>query len=490
MVGPIMMDDDSDDDSDTDTDNESNFFEPGSPALSPGHKRAQHEAWLPFAQFLGQLPGLTDLVYSCTHQVPACVLTALHQHHPKSRLHVRTFSLRSLYQERDQLHDIDPDEFALATSPCLYSIRAKCAAYDGHGRFSFNLEALKHIVTSRCAPGLRHLSVHHTTPPGTISLLEAIRAPRDSWKGFFRSHHGPNQPTTDSLQQSPTVPERARLETLVLSGNFDGLYHLEAWHSRIDISALTRFELYGDVSIQALHTLASMAARSNFSSLRELGLTIPLRQRNRPWSLPLNDDGHETTSSPDQPAGLFLQAVPPLAALTLNDPHHADDEDDDVDADAEQARTIQQRWPRLEDVQLRVRRRQGGPEEVAVYRTLGRLPRLRRATVVLDCRVPLSDSAGGAERLRKTFVNLGPGAPLQRLKLETRAKDAVDEQYPEVRDWIGMDKEEGDYLRDELGVLRAELEQFEYDCQGAEAGMSGGNLEDGRGLHGASVTRS
>ncbi|KAL2184482.1 hypothetical protein L209DRAFT_757977 [Thermothelomyces heterothallicus CBS 203.75] len=28
---------------------------------------------------------------------------------------------------------------------------------------------------------------------------------------------------------------------------------------------------------------------------------------------------------------------------------------------------------------------------------------------------------------------------------------------------IGMDKEERDYLRDELGVLRAELEQFEYD---------------------------
>ncbi len=45
--------------------------------------------------FLGQLPGLKDLVYACTHQVPACLLATLRQHHPRSRLHVHTFSLRN-----------------------------------------------------------------------------------------------------------------------------------------------------------------------------------------------------------------------------------------------------------------------------------------------------------------------------------------------------------------------------------------------------------
>ncbi|KAK3896562.1 hypothetical protein C8A05DRAFT_39898, partial [Staphylotrichum tortipilum] len=91
------------------------------------------ETWLPFARFLGWLPALTDLVYACTHQVPACLLAALHEHHPRSRLHVRAFSLRSLFQKRDQLHDIDPDERALATSPCLYSIHALCEMYGTHG---------------------------------------------------------------------------------------------------------------------------------------------------------------------------------------------------------------------------------------------------------------------------------------------------------------------------------------------------------------------
>lgn len=96
-----------------------------------------------------------------------------------------------------------------------------------------------------------------------------------------------------------------------------------------------------------------------------------------------------------------------------------------------------------------MRRRQGGPEEVTVYRTLGRLPRLRRATLLLDCRAPFSDPAGDAERVRKTLVNLAvdetlaraifheisaaANAPLQRLRLETGTDDAVAEDYTEIQ---------------------------------------------------------
>jgi hypothetical protein len=97
-------------------------FYGASPLLTHEEKQEQNEAWLPLAQFLHQLPDLKDLIYACTDQIPICILSSLHQHHPNSRFHVHTFSPRSLYQPKEHPHDIDPDEFVLATSPCLYSI--------------------------------------------------------------------------------------------------------------------------------------------------------------------------------------------------------------------------------------------------------------------------------------------------------------------------------------------------------------------------------
>ncbi|KAK3303738.1 uncharacterized protein B0T15DRAFT_569218 [Chaetomium strumarium] len=505
MTGPEVVAIDNDnsdgDESDSDSDVENVGFNPGGPTLSPGHKQAQHEAWLPFAQFLSKLPGLTDLVYSCTHQVPACVLTALHNHHPKSRLHMSTFSLRSLYQERDQLCDIDADD-----------IRTVCEPYDVHGRYSFNSEALDHIIMLGCAPGLRQLHIHGARPGNSLALVQSNWAPREPWRGFFRESS--NQPSAHSLQPLPKLSERARLETLVLSGLCDA----RAWVSRTRFDALSRFELYCGVSVQVLQTLASMAADNKFPCLRELGLTVSP-----------SEYSESDPASLEQPAGLFLQAVPPLRALTLGDcfSRHTfttvlfrhgqslhklhlyldsdDDEHDDAGFDAGWVREIQQRCPRLEDVRLPVRRRQGGAEEVAVYQTLGQLPRLRRATLLLDPRAPRSDPlTGDVGGVRKTLVNLAVDeqlaraifwaissaatAPLQRLRLETRVEDVFAERYWELQDWarwIGRSwvctrreplgevvvreigdnkaKREVGNLGDELQVLRDELEQFEYD---------------------------
>lgn len=231
-----------DDGEDDESDNNSVLFNTDGPTMSPERKRAQHEAWLPFARFLGRLPGLTDLVYSCLHQVPACILMASHQHHPSSRLHVRTFSLRSLYQELNQLHDIDPDGFALAAPPCLYSLWAKCSDFDADGRFSFNPDALAHMVTSGCVPGLKHLNLNCINVPGTVALSHAAGMPRAPWRGFFSD--GPIQLVTDAPQQSPTLPGRAQLETLVLSGKMDLSHRLTVWRSYTDFRLLRRLELH------------------------------------------------------------------------------------------------------------------------------------------------------------------------------------------------------------------------------------------------------
>jgi hypothetical protein len=118
-------------------------------------------------------------------------------------------------------------------------------------------------------------------------LVEAIRAPRDPWRGFFG---------TNSLQEPPIRPKQAGLEELVLSGNFSEHYHLEAWNNRTDFDALEHLVLHCSLSFRAVDTLVSMAASNKFRSLRKLGLFV----------------------SADEPISQFLQAVPPLEALMLD----------------------------------------------------------------------------------------------------------------------------------------------------------------------------
>ncbi|KAK3290940.1 uncharacterized protein B0H64DRAFT_410974 [Chaetomium fimeti] len=520
----VITNDDTDSDGDSDGDSDFGAGCLAGPPLSAQQKQAQHEAWLPFARFLGQLPALTDLVYTCVPQIPPCVVTALHQHHPRCRLHIDAFGLDSLCQKRDQLRDIDPDDFALATSPCLYSVRAPCALHDVWGHYDFNMEALEHIVEVGCAPNLKRLNLNHRPLEGldfdrprfslTLPPVEAGGVVRHRWKSVF--HSGPNQPATSPQQEASIAPGRGRLETLVLSGDSNGYSHVRDWNARTDFGLLRRFEYHCGVSVEALETLASIAASEGFRSLRELGLSV-------------SSDDHlqNNTDHLDGPTGSFLQALPPLEALTLKrhfskhtieavlqrhgptlrrlylpPPYGEDDKDLNIDAD--RVREIQEWCPRLEDVELRVRRRQGGPEEVAVYRTLGQIPQLRRATLVFDCRSPYREPEGDAERVRKTLVNLAvdeslttaifheivsatTDCRLEHLTLRLLTGDTITKDYPEIDyfgTWIGRSwactrcGTSGEVTVREIDVdpefrqsVRDELETIEYEGEDVWSGL-------------------
>ncbi len=425
---------DSDSDTDGDDDDDDSHFRPEhelvGPLLTETYKQAQHEAWLPFARFLSQLPALKDLVYVCTHQVPACLLAALHEHHPRSRLHVRFFSLRSLYQERDQLHDIDSDELTLATSPCLYSIHATCEFYDSSGPFNFNLDAIESML-SGAAPGLRLAHIHHWSP----QYLAARQTPKLLWRGFF--------PESSSAQRVPLTS----LKTLTLSGKCSDPYdQLSAWSNCADFSCLLRLEISCTLSLQALEALASMAAASKFRSLQTLGLLVSSEDRDesnpatldKPTSLFLQSISHLNNLELDGDFGpLTIHAVlhrhgPTLRKLRLlpatNDVTNPENPSSPYHNTL--AHNVAALCPRLEAIHIRIQRHQGRAEETSAYRALGALPRLRSLTLQLGCAMPpssdrdemiraiLTNCAVDATLARAIFDEVAIGAPLERLRIE------------------------------------------------------------------------
>ncbi len=415
---------DSDIDSDSDVDNDDThagsrrFVQADLPWTKP-EKRAQHKAWLPFARFLGQLPALKDLVYACTHQVPACILAALHDNSPQTRLHVRGFALRSLYQEGDQLHDISSDDLTLATSPCLYSIHATCEPHNWEGRSTFNLEVIKKMV-SGAAPGLRRVHIVQLSSPVVFNpAAPVIQTPEAPWRGFF----------LDSSSSSAQTSPLARLESLTLSGFGCSPNDLLAWNNRADFSCLLRLEISYNLSLQALEALASMAAEGKFRSLRTLGLQVgsEVPDENNPETL-------------DSPTSLFLEAISQLNSLDLYGrfgpltvqaalhrhgptlrklhlrsvtPNHTFNPIERYSPDYNPfAHDIAALCPRLDDLSVQVQRDQGGPDEISAYRALGALPRLRHLSLQLNCSVPRNNNR--REMIRTTLANHAVDATLAR----------------------------------------------------------------------------
>ncbi|KAL1844214.1 hypothetical protein VTJ49DRAFT_3870 [Mycothermus thermophilus] len=376
-------------------------FDPEHPMLTPEHKQAQHEAWLPFAEFLGRLPPITDFVYSCKHQIPACVLAALHHHHPTSRLHVSTFSFRSLYQPAQGPYlPIDPDEYALVTSPCLYSIRLITTLCTHSRRYSHNLAAIRHMLRSKCAPQLRHVLIHHRRPPvSPREWLTLRQIPRTPWNGFF------GEPTPSQVSAPPG--EHFPLETLVVTrGSWSDSSSAGDLHDLIDLGTLRRFECHYHMwenfrrSLQRIichNPTSSNPRHSPFHSLRSLsfGHTGPY-----PTAQGFAD-------MMDPSAVQFLSTLPPLQELTwtthmtpsiletilshhgptlrkLHFPIHSRRDC----LTATHILSLTPHCPRLEDIRLRLRRDPTNHPraELAVYRALGRLPApLRKARLVLDC---------------------------------------------------------------------------------------------------------
>ncbi|KAM5448708.1 hypothetical protein MaudCBS49596_005214 [Microsporum audouinii] len=354
-------------------------FYAGSPCLT----EEQNEAMLPLARFIQGLSGLRDLIYASIDQIPPCILSIVHQYRPNCRLHMDTFSLRSLYQFKSNLHDISLDEYALATSPCLYSIAAQYYHYDSEGRVAYNKDAILQMVIG-LAPNLKHVRMWHHYPGDSLNLRSAISTPRPAWPGFFL-----NQPNNISASIKHSI---GCLQSLTLGAGLVSSSELIMWSNCTEFSKLQELRLQDCSSAEELQTLTQMAREGRFNCLHTLDLVVSVTDG--------DDDIDEATS-------IYLQSLPPLENLGLNGDIGASTfntllhrhgnalfklrfipnrgEADTFFISCHRMQELRQQCPNLKEVELLIPRTRGDSHEVDIYRALGSMARLEQACLVLDC---------------------------------------------------------------------------------------------------------
>jgi hypothetical protein len=351
-----------------------NFCRPSKSCLqgSGGGSITDHpEAWVSLSRFISQLSGLQDLVWAYGSHIPQSVLSVVSAR--GSRLHMHCFHLSSLVQQRDNPQPIDPDDYALVTSPCLYSIVVRLVDFETDGMLNYTKEAVMRMVAGT-APNLAHVCLMQTMAGDSLAHREAIRLGKPAWSGFL----SPGTVKPDQLQGLGS------LQSLVFTGY--PCRDIDSWARFTDFAKLRG--LIMPWSLRCGVALAEMATSGNFESLDTLGLS-----------------GIEDETDQAQEALIrLLESLHPLQRLELSgyisneafdvvlrrhggalrnlsiDPYRDNESQNPLVVFSEATvRRLAEQCPSLEQVRLPVNRTRGDNQETGIYRALSRLPRLRCA---------------------------------------------------------------------------------------------------------------
>lgn len=169
-------------------DQEFTFVDSCGMELDPLVTSEEDSAWGPVIDLMKALPNLTRLVYNCRNQFPPSLLDVLHSCHPQCRLYHHSFRFRSLTCNADR---IDPHELAIATSPCLYSVKVICSMEDYERGQDQNAYAMLDLVAG-LAPNLKEAFA--------VYLIFAVpHDTRQKWPGPWRGLPGFVSGKTGSL---------------------------------------------------------------------------------------------------------------------------------------------------------------------------------------------------------------------------------------------------------------------------------------------------
>ncbi|KAH6892536.1 hypothetical protein B0T10DRAFT_594311 [Thelonectria olida] len=357
---------------------------------STEEERKRHdEAWLPVAQLCRALPGLRDILYTSLSQMPRCLLSALHDAHPTSRLHMQAFNLRSLGPHPDdQPQAVDPDELALATSPCLFSLTMITNSCPRHDYVDYNEEAVMAMIKG-AAPRLTNVRHSNSNIVAFQGARLAIAGPRPPWRGF----------RLRDMESAGNKPGIGHLQSLFLGGGPWTPESIVKWSSYTDFRNLRLLWVQNSVDLDSLLQLVQMADDGHFANLQSLSLVM--------FDMDLGSDAPQPSDEPEIDDAIrdLLQLLSPLKSLRLTGSlvsgmildaiisHHGGSLRrlkllrPRFSFSLGNIREISQKCPELEELEIMVRRLQGGEEEVKLYRALGTLPRLERLNLLLDCAV-------------------------------------------------------------------------------------------------------
>lgn len=224
------------------------------------------EMWRTLSGLISRMHALQHFVFALPHHLDPSILTAVHA--VGCRLHMHCFSVPSLYQSKHQPGEISPSDYALITSPSLYSIVVSTAPYDLRGQVDYHEEALLRMVAGT-APGLAHVWLRDRPLAGTIALQRAMHSPRPPWQGFFpseeREHEASVTGCLRSLALQHHLVRRQDLITWSHATNFSKLSCLVLSLNWYDSKSYSK-------CCESLDELLEMAKTGQFASLKSLSL--------------------------------------------------------------------------------------------------------------------------------------------------------------------------------------------------------------------------
>ncbi|KAH0439721.1 hypothetical protein CcaCcLH18_02831 [Colletotrichum camelliae] len=339
--------------------------------------KVPNEFWKPLTKLIKKLPRLTDLLYACPNQFPPCMLDALHEYHPRCRLHLRNFHLHSIVDKPIHVPVPDAEETAhelrLASSPCLYSLRYSYAFnYGSYEEWNNGVlepnpnnihnSAVMRIVT-KMAPNLKRVHLR----PASDSSSQPF--PLEPWKAAKKI----------SLTQSPASLTSIEMDqALCVSEEL-----IKSWRESTDMSLLRVLKLT-KLEVPALRELAKCI----LPSLVHLNISLPFVDSRPYWEVVAEAlRGISPNLVAFKLGGLSSQIPlesflgPCLRTLDVATHNSRVFKEKDILEVAEQS-------PLLECLTLRILRRKGDASEVASYRALGKFKRLRDLTITLVVRPP------------------------------------------------------------------------------------------------------
>ncbi|KAE9574082.1 hypothetical protein CGMCC3_g9958 [Colletotrichum fructicola] len=333
--------------------------------------------WKPLAKLIKKLPRLTDLLYACPNQFPPCMLDALHEYHPRCRLHMRNFHLHSIVDKPINVPVPDDEETAnklrLASSPCLYSVRYSYAF--NYGTYeewnngvlepnpnSIHNSAVMRIVT-KMAPNLKKVHLRPASDPSSQSF------PPEPWKAAkdLSLTQSPAPLTSMEMEQDLGVSEEV----------------IKLWRESTDMSLLRVLKLT-KLEGPALRELAKCI----LPSLVHLNISLPFVDSRSYWDVVAEALRGISPNLLALKLGGLSSQIPLKSFLgpclrTLDVATHNSRVFKEKDI-----LEVAKRSPLLECLTLRILRRKGDGFEVAAYRALGNFKRLRDLTITLVVRPP------------------------------------------------------------------------------------------------------